>query len=139
MLFGQTRRNLPSRFLDEFSDAHKDETLSQKTGRDRGGSTGYAMGYSGQNEYRAANDAALKGGGRKVTLDAKITIGKAPQKRRETGGAFAAGDRVEHRIFGKGTVLAARPLGGDTLVEVEFDTVGFKKAMANYAPMKKID
>ena len=48
------------------------------------------------------------------------------------------GDRVEYKIFGAGVVLSAVPLGGDTLVEINFDKLGVKKAMANYAPMKKL-
>ena len=51
---------------------------------------------------------------------------------------LAAGDRVKHLTFGEGTVLAAKPMGGDTLYEIAFDGVGTKKLMATYAKLKKI-
>lgn len=132
MLFGQTRRNLPSRFLQEFDDALKDESQSRSIV-----SRSYAS--PAQDEYRRANDAALRGG-RAVELDSKISVGETGSARpmEATGGRYAAGDTVEHRIFGRGTVLSARPLGGDMLVEVDFEKVGVKKTMANYAPMKKV-
>jgi len=128
MLFGQTRRNFPSRFLREFSDNLKDGTLPQHSTRE------LLAGSRAQNEYREASDKALKG------LDSKITVGRnqKPKSATQNTEKFAKGDVVEHRIFGQGVVLDARALGGDTLVEIDFEKVGVKKAMANYAPMKKI-
>ena len=43
------------------------------------------------------------------------------------------GDQVEHTAFGKGTVLSVKPMGGDALVEVAFDSVGTKKLMLKMA------
>ena len=43
------------------------------------------------------------------------------------------GDMVEHTAFGKGMVLSVRPMGGDALTEVAFDTVGKKKLMLKSA------
>lgn len=133
MLFGQTRRNMPSRFLEEFGDELKDESQSRSI-------SNRSYGSPAQNEYRRASDMALGSRGRGVELDSKISVGETgkPRSMEPTGGAYAAGDTVEHRIFGRGTVVSARPLGGDTLVEVDFEKVGVKKAMANYAPMKKV-
>ena len=50
------------------------------------------------------------------------------------------GDMVEHTVFGKGMVLSVRPMGGDALLEVAFDTVGSKKLMLKTAGvhMKKL-
>ena len=50
----------------------------------------------------------------------------------------APGDLVEHRVFGKGKVIKATPIAGDCIVEIQFDRVGVKKTMANYAPLKKL-
>ncbi len=50
---------------------------------------------------------------------------------------FDKGDRVRHATFGAGTIMSARTMGGDTLYEVEFDTVGTKKLMASFARLKK--
>ena len=43
----------------------------------------------------------------------------------------------DHRVFGRGKVLKATPIAGDCIVEIQFDRVGVKKTMANYAPLKK--
>lgn len=52
----------------------------------------------------------------------------------------AQGDGVEHTAFGKGTVLSVKPMGGDALIEVAFETKGTKKLMLKSAGahMKKV-
>lgn len=52
---------------------------------------------------------------------------------------FAAGERVSHRVFGLGTVISAKSAGGDMLYEIEFDTVGKKKLLGNYAKLTKAE
>ncbi|MCM1298728.1 MAG: UvrD-helicase domain-containing protein [Firmicutes bacterium] len=52
--------------------------------------------------------------------------------------SFASGERVHHKIFGDGTVLTARAVGNDHLLEIDFDKVGMKKIMANFAKIEKI-
>ena len=51
---------------------------------------------------------------------------------------FDPGTRVEHSIFGAGTIVSAKDLGGDVLYDIKFDTAGNKKLMATYAKLKKI-
>ncbi|MBO7762983.1 MAG: UvrD-helicase domain-containing protein [Clostridia bacterium] len=51
------------------------------------------------------------------------------------GAVFATGARVRHAIFGAGTVLSAKPMGGDTLYEVRFDSGEQKRLMATYAKL----
>ena len=51
---------------------------------------------------------------------------------------FAAGTRVTHAIFGAGTVLSARDMGGDVLYEVSFDNGQTKKLMATFAKLKRL-
>ena len=50
---------------------------------------------------------------------------------------FSPGDRVAHPLFGKGTILASRPMGSDTLYEVAFDNGERKKLMATYAKLSR--
>lgn len=123
MLFGSTRRNPCSRFLNEFSDELKDDLSPERAKKWQSGAmAGAPKSYT-------------------VSLGSSITTKPSePPKATETarGLAFSKGDRVEHKIFGAGVVLSAVPLGGDTLVEINFDKLGVKKAMANYAPMKKL-
>ncbi len=50
-----------------------------------------------------------------------------------------AGDRVRHQKFGDGVVVDVRGAGGDAFVTVQFDDVGRKSIMLNYAKMEKLD
>ena len=48
------------------------------------------------------------------------------------------GDRVTHRAFGPGTVVAVTPSGrGDSEITVAFDTSGIKKLLASLAPLER--
>ena len=51
---------------------------------------------------------------------------------------FLAGTRVLHSMFGEGTVISAKDMGGDVLYEVAFDNGQTKKLMATFAKLKKI-
>lgn len=51
---------------------------------------------------------------------------------------FSYGDRVSHGIFGYGTVMSAMNVGNDTMLTIQFNKVGLKKLMANYANLQKI-
>ena len=52
---------------------------------------------------------------------------------------FHKGDLVEHTAFGRGMIVSLKPMGGDALLEVAFDSVGTKKLMLKAASqhMKK--
>ncbi len=52
--------------------------------------------------------------------------------------AFTVGTRVRHSIFGEGEISAVRPMGGDILYEVRFDSGDVKKLMATYAKLQKM-
>ena len=51
---------------------------------------------------------------------------------------YEPGDVVDHKVFGRGTVVAVKPAAGDQIVEIRFEKVGIKKTMANFAPLTKI-
>ena len=51
---------------------------------------------------------------------------------------LSEGDRVSHAMFGEGSVLSSRDMGGDVLYEVKFDNGQVKKLMATFAKLKKI-
>ena len=167
MIFGQTRRNPPSSFLAEIDPALLDETQSPELSSYGGGfGAGYGSystnvpggrsGYSGasrgylNSEYnarprggfgsgygrsRGAGSAVPAGAGTSTLAGAPSAA--APKKKEAV--SYAPGDVVEHRVFGRGTVLNATPIAGDCIVEIQFDRVGVKKTMANYAPLKKVE
>jgi len=49
-----------------------------------------------------------------------------------------AGDHVVHKKFGTGVVLDVKGAGGDAFVTVNFDDVGRKSIMLNYAKLEKV-
>ena len=93
-------------------------------------STGFGTGYGRSNNPHHATPA---GAG---TSTLAGTPSAAPKKKEAV--SYAPGDLVEHRVFGKGKVIKATPIAGDCIVEIQFDRVGVKKTMANYAPLKKL-
>ena len=68
----------------------------------------------------------------------------SPPKREKSGAAeygitkFESGTRVRHDMFGEGTVISSRDMGGDVLYEVKFDNGQVKKLMATFAKLKKV-
>lgn len=114
MLFGQTSHSRLSRFTEEISDCYKDFT--DETERRR-------MNVS----YHFEDDS-------KGNVKIEQSFAKAPKT--ETT-VFRPGDVISHRVFGRGTVLSAMPMSGDTLLEIAFEKGGTKKLMANFAKLKK--
>ncbi len=51
---------------------------------------------------------------------------------------YAAGERVEHAKFGVGTILRVEAASGDHRLTVDFDGVGEKTLLSNYAKLKKL-
>lgn len=51
---------------------------------------------------------------------------------------FESGQRVRHAMFGTGTVVSSRDMGGDVLYEVRFDSGETKRLMATFAHLEKI-
>lgn len=51
---------------------------------------------------------------------------------------FAEGDRVEHRAWGKGTVLKSTLTRTDEEIIVKFDKVGMKILAVSLAPVVKV-
>ncbi len=56
----------------------------------------------------------------------------------ETSSAFREGDRVRHRHFGLGRVVAVRPGGGGTRVTVEFSGAGRRDLLLSYARLERL-
>ncbi len=113
MLFGSTTHNRESRFAAEIPDE-----LLEKTGSEN---TFSAHKY----EYKAEQN---------FDPFAKRKSPAAPP----SGNTYAVGNVVLHKVFGKGMVLSATPMGKDTMLEIAFDNVGTKTLMANFSKMEII-
>ncbi|MGE0873385.1 MAG: UvrD-helicase domain-containing protein [Burkholderiales bacterium] len=105
MLHGQTRYNLPSRFLDEVPDGLL-KWLTPRVGRQRG----FAM--QGAAAYAPAAAPSRDAGFR-----------MAPRK--DVGG-FRVGQNVSHAKFGAGVIVDAEGQGNDARVQVNFGRQGVK-------------
>ena len=46
---------------------------------------------------------------------------------------------VVHGTFGNGTVIAVKPMANDSLLSIQFETIGIKKLMANFAKLTRRD
>lgn len=119
MLFGQTGRNLQSRFVREIEgdliDRVDSITKTLKSGKANAAMQANAYSLQNQLAHKKAEVA-----GHRANVD------------------FAAGDRVMHNIFGEGTVLSVKKMSNDAMLEVAFEKVGTKKLMANFAKISKI-
>ena len=125
MLFGSTTHNAPSRFVGEIPDK-----LVTKTGE--------------RNSFSApAGSGSFNSG--------KINLGSTPSYNynpklspafnktvQKTTNTYAVGDRVLHKVFGKGMIVKAEKMGNDTMLEITFETKGTKTLMANFCKMEKI-
>lgn len=166
MLFGQTKHNRPSRFLEEIDSSlveveqspaaaqtkamrqrymqQQNAYLQTEYGAASMRSTvqaGYSARYGGASHGSGAGGASRPARQRASVGGGFSTVqaGSAASVPRTAGsGAYRPGDLVEHKVFGRGEVLKVTPVAGDTIVEIRFDTAGVKKTMANYAPLKHI-
>lgn len=117
MLFGMTTSNPRSRFLGEIQGDCMEQVQSKK------------------------NVAA---GTRKVEMVQSISLQQQlasrrnhhPQKTAAKSVNYSVGTRVQHKIFGEGTILSITDMANDSMLEIGFDQVGTKKVMANFASSK---
>ena len=122
-------------------------------GEGRGFGSGYAgrgSSSSGYGSSYGSHSGSVGGSGGFGSGYSRPAVPKTPAKQINFTGAIATktnanttkryepGDVVEHKVFGRGTVVAVKPAAGDQIVEIRFEKVGIKKTMANFAPLTKI-
>lgn len=123
MLFGCTNRNKISRFATEIP-----ENLVEKT-------------ESKHESSKAFSNFKIVSSSAKNNFSAYSHVFNHIEKHsqvQQDGSSFSVGDTVSHKVFGKGSVVSARLMGNDCLLEINFDNIGSKKLMANYAKLQKI-
>lgn len=128
MIYGQTNRNMPSRFAREIP-----KDLCDIESSVIGGSFGSVS-------FRSGSDSSSFGSSNYQRTPQKSFCWQS-QTLNETKSASAnykVGQRVKHKVFGEGTIQAVTPMGNDSLLEVAFDFKGTKKVMANFAKMEII-
>ncbi len=109
IIFGATKFNLPSRFLNELpAECYETRVPPKKPIKQK---------------------PVVKN-----TTGFGAEFGYQPKKLTDT---FMVGEQVTHRVFGKGMIVSLKPMGNDTLMEIAFEKVGTKKIMANMGAVKK--
>ena len=134
MMYGKTTYNQLSRFVKQEIPSHLIEEDKPRTAPPRA-----AGNYSSWQRERKAPSYNLTEMHRPVDIAPKIERVRSKAGAAEYGIVrFAPGARVVHDIFGDGTIISSRDLGGDVLYEVDFDTAGKKKLMATFAKLKAV-
>ena len=103
-------------------------------------SSGYGSGYSGSASSSGGFGSGYSrpAGPKTPAKQINFTGTPAAKTNANTTKRYEPGDVVEHKVFGRGTVVAVKPAAGDQIVEIRFEKVGIKKTMANFAPLTKI-
>ncbi len=103
-------------------------------------SSGYGSGYSGSASSSGGFGSGYSRPAAPKTPAKQINFTGTPAAKTNanTTKRYEPGDVVEHKVFGRGTVVAVKPAAGDQIVEIRFEKVGIKKTMANFAPLTKI-
>ena len=156
LMYGQTNRNRPSRFLNDIPPAVKAETkkttarpfMTEAFGGNRGGFDGGFGGYGHRSggvrtsyddsrmpDYESYSQETPPAAARSSWAATPATPPKPATPAAPC--AWQVGDRVKHNAFGSGTVKAASPMGNDVLLTIAFDKIGEKKLMGKFARLEK--
>lgn len=135
MLYGQTSRNMPSRFLREIPSSVIDNqsVVARRSTGFTSAHSGFSSGARGGSSYTSSS----KIGSARQSSNSAHKFGQAGNAAQKSNVDYKVGDTVSHKSFGTGTILTITPMGGDMLLEVAFDKAGTKKMMANYARLEK--
>ena len=127
MVFGQTAPHRVSRFVDEIPPEHIDRPYTDMKP--------VASEWFDFDDVPTRNEPNIRDWKR-----SQKKVVAPPVKKAEPKVDFQVGDRVEHSAFHAGTITKMTPMGGDHLVEIEFDNIGLKRLMLKAATryMKKI-
>ncbi|MBR2718118.1 MAG: DNA helicase PcrA [Clostridia bacterium] len=152
MLYNQVNHNPPSRFLDEIPERLLEDEWNQRketTFRNAPQQNPLPRGY-GSNYGMRSTPAMADLGKPKLTLGGNalgipgVQKGFAPSQARQFASSamqnlFKRGDRVMHRKFGEGRVVALVGSGADARIQIEFTAYGVKEFALSIAPIVKLE
>jgi DNA helicase-2/ATP-dependent DNA helicase PcrA len=122
-LYGQRQSNPPSSFFDEMPEEHLSclvsaSTTAARSARRTAWDDGAAVPVDAEDSGRVFGAGVAKRGAASEEVE-----------------VFEAGDDVEHRMFGRGRVIA---VDGDKLA-IDFEDGGLKTLLVGYAPIRKAE
>lgn len=104
--------------------------------------SGYGSGYSGRStgtQGSGFGSSYSRPSAQKPSAPVSFPGSTAAARPAASGSKhYEPGDVVDHKVFGRGKVVAVKPAAGDQIVEINFEKVGIKKTMANFAPLTKV-
>lgn len=134
VLYGRIQRNPESEFIDEINDELLDFDNNQSM------RTPFGNGRSSYNQ-RAATATTYRSS---TGHHSYSSVGKrvAPKTNPGTGAdkqSWNAGDKVKHKKWGIGTVVAVNGTGSDMELDIAFPKEGVRRLLATFAPIEKVD
>jgi len=152
MLYNQVNHNPPSRFLEEIPERLLEDEWNQRrenTFRNVPRQNQLPQGY-GSNYGMRSTPAMADLGKPKLTLGGNalgipgVQKGFAPSQARQFAASamqnlFKRGDRVMHRKFGEGRVVALVGSGANARIQIEFTAYGVKEFALSIAPIVKLE
>ncbi|MCR5523675.1 MAG: UvrD-helicase domain-containing protein [Clostridia bacterium] len=116
LLYGMTRFNPDSRFINEIPESLIDNENSLKP-----------------DSYNIRTEQYKQ----EKTKSKDFGFSGIPKKKTNLNVNYKVGDTVIHKSMGEGVILSVKPMGNDCLLEVAFIEGQTKKLMANYANLIK--
>lgn len=115
-MYGRVSAYLPSRFLSEIPDTLLEE-------------------YRRRTAVSPQNTSFVPGQQR-ISILSKPVATSLPKKH-AVDASFAVGDKVQHKIWGVGTVLEVIGEGPNMQMKIQFPTKGVRQVVVKYAPLEK--
>lgn len=134
MTYGQTGRNLPSRFLEEVPKELCHVTAERRMDAFGSGVIFDDGEYASRRKTVPSYASTVKGTGHNPLWQTPASV---PKPKAPTV-SYHKGETVRHKIFGEGVILSAEPMGSDTLLQIDFGGTT-KKIMANFAKLEKLN
>jgi len=132
-LYGATRFNEPSRFLEEIPD----DLLTVDDPLDQPGREVKPAGEKRKRKKSKVLPFAQKSPAAKNELPGGTTGEGSQVANAPRAFSYRPGDRVRHTRWGAGTVVAVRGEGEGAEIKVAFPALGIKTLLARYAPLQR--
>lgn len=142
MIFGEFRHFTPSRFLDEMPAELVERQTASGPVEGRASASFRRFGEARVDGSRGGTDAGAHGGQATWTPRAGSSGRGTPASVASASASavsYHAGDKVEHRKWGVGTVVDAKTNNDDLELTIAFPApIGVKRLLAQFAPIQKV-
>ena len=127
---GQTQFSSPSRFLKDIDTCYVQQTQAM--------SSFNPQPIKNQSTTPIASNASSLSSSAKLKSVSKQVGGNTSKTRKEVRSEWKKQDRVEHKVFGAGTVLDVYHENDNDKIDIQFDNVGKKTLLLTYAKLTRI-